>query len=142
MRLCKLPRFMGGSTGPGMEVYESSGLRIPMVSRLHQTNGYINRKQRVYRTQKCNALVGAETVLSSSGQQITMFHGGQYRAENRSLCKFRSTYRHGTVLPQKECSYQKEAMGTESPKMYCFSPCKTPTYLCGSAKYPVSWVSV
>ena len=48
------------------------------------------------------------------------------------------TYRHATAFPQKECLSQKEATGMESPKMYCSSPWKNPTYLCGSANYPVS----
>ena len=34
---------------------------------------------------KCDALVGAETVLSSAGPQTTPFHGGLYRAENGNM---------------------------------------------------------
>ena len=96
-----------------MEIYEISGLPIPMVLRLHYSNGYIKRKLRVWRAQKCNALVGAETVLSSAGPQTSSFHGEQNRVENRSLCKFN-----------------------------CFSSWKTTTYLCGSANYPASRVTV
>ena len=40
----KLPRFMGGSIEPRMEICETSGLPIPMVPRLLQSNGYIKRK--------------------------------------------------------------------------------------------------
>ena len=138
----KLPCFMGGSAGPRMEICENSGLSIPMVPCLHYSNGHIKRKLRVWRVQKCNSLLGALTVLSSAGLQSTPLHGGQYRAKNRSLCKFRSTYRHGTAFPQKECSYQKEATGMESPKMYCSSQWKNPTYMCGSANYPISWGAV
>ena len=74
----KLPRFMGGSIGPRMEMLEISGLPIPMVPRLHQSNGYIKRKLRVWRAQKCIALVGAETVLTSVGLDTTLFNLGQY----------------------------------------------------------------
>ena len=76
MRVFKLPRFMGGSIGPRMEICETSGLPIPMVPRLHQSNGYMKRKLRVWRAHKCIALVGAETVLTSAGPQTTPFHGG------------------------------------------------------------------
>ena len=72
----KLPRFMGGSIGPRMEVCESSTLPISMVPRLHQSNGYIKRKLRAWRVQKSIALVGADTVLFSAGPQTTSFYGG------------------------------------------------------------------
>ena len=52
---------------------------------LHQSNVYIKRKLRVWRAQKCNALVGAETVLTSAGQKTTPFHVGQYRAKNGNM---------------------------------------------------------
>ena len=105
MRLCKLPRFMGDSTRPGKEIFEISGLRITMAPRLHQTNGYIQRKLRVYRTQKCNALVGAETVLSSVGQQTNPFHGGKYKAENGNMRNFGHTNPHGTTFAPKQWLY-------------------------------------
>ena len=76
----KLPRFMGGRIGPEIEIFETSGLSIPMVPRLHKSIGYIKRKLRVWRTQKCIALVCAETVLISMLQETTPFHGGQYMA--------------------------------------------------------------
>ena len=81
MRGRKLLRFMGGSIGPKMEILETSGLPIPIVQRLHQSNGYIKRKLRIWRAQKCIALVSAETVLTSAGSQTTPFHGVQYLAE-------------------------------------------------------------
>ena len=71
----KLPRFMGGRIGLRMEICESLGLPIPMVPRLHQSNGYIKRKLRAWRVQKCSALVGADTVLTSSGPETTPFNG-------------------------------------------------------------------
>ena len=63
----KLPRFMGGSTWPRLEICETAGLLIPMVPRLHQSNDYIKRKLREWRAQKSNAVIGAETVFSSVG---------------------------------------------------------------------------
>ena len=36
----KLPRFMGGSIGPRMEICENPSLPIPMVPRLHHRNIY------------------------------------------------------------------------------------------------------
>ena len=72
----KVPRFIGGSTGPEMETCDSSSLLIPMVPHLHQDNGYMKRKLRVWRAQKCIALVCAETVLTSAAPKTTLFHGG------------------------------------------------------------------
>ena len=59
-----------------MEICGNLGLHIPMVPRLHQSNGYIKRKQRAWRDQKCIAHVGANTVLTSSGPETTLFMGG------------------------------------------------------------------
>ena len=67
---------MGGSKGPRMEICEISALQIPMVRRLHQSNGYIKRKLRAWRVQKCIALVGADTVLTTALKQSTPFHVG------------------------------------------------------------------
>ena len=72
----KVLRFMGGSIGPRMEICRISGLPIIMVPRLHQSNGYMKRKLRGWRVQKCITLVGADTVLTSAGQQSTPFYGG------------------------------------------------------------------
>ena len=72
----KIPRFMGVSTGARMEICENSGLPIPMVPRLHQSNGYIKRKLHVWRAQKCNTLVCVENVLTHAGPQRTMFLWG------------------------------------------------------------------
>ena len=81
LRGSKVPRFMGGSIGPRMEICETSALPIPMVPRLHQSNGYIKRKLRAWRVQKCIDLVGADTVLTTAWKQSTPFHWG-YRAQN------------------------------------------------------------
>ena len=97
-----------------MEICKTLGLQIPMVPRLHQSNGYIKRKLHVWRAEKCNALVGTETVLISAGPQTTPFHGEQYWAENGNIRKFGPTNPHGTAFAPKEWLDQKEAMGMES----------------------------
>ena len=51
MRGRKLPRVMRGSIGSRMEICGISGLPIPMVPRLHQSNGCIKRKLRAWRVQ-------------------------------------------------------------------------------------------
>ena len=71
------PRFMGSSIEPRMEIWEISRVRIPIVPCLHQSNCYIKRYLRVWIAKKCNALVGAESVLTSAGPQTNLFHGGQ-----------------------------------------------------------------
>ena len=76
LRGSKVPRLMGGSIGPRMEICENSALPIPMVPRLHQSNGYIKRKLRAWRVQKCIALVGADTVPTTAWKQSTPFNGG------------------------------------------------------------------
>ena len=76
-----------------------------MVPRLHQSNGYIKRKLRVWTAHKCNALVGEETVLSSAEPQTTLFHGGQCRAENGNMRKFGPINSHGTVFALQQWLY-------------------------------------
>ena len=72
----KLPRVIGGNIVTTMEICRSSGLPIPMLLRLHQSNGYIKKKLRAWRVQKCNALVGAGTVLTRAAPQTNRLHGG------------------------------------------------------------------
>ena len=55
--------FHGGQYRARMERCESSDLLIPMVLHLYQSNAYIKMKLRVWRAQKCIALIGAETVV-------------------------------------------------------------------------------
>ena len=86
--LYRLPHFMGGRIDPRMEICESLGLPISMVTRLHQSNGYIKRKLWVWTAKKCIDLIGAETVLTSAGQQTTPFDGWQYGAENGNTQNF------------------------------------------------------
>ena len=100
LRGSKIPRFMGGNIRPRMEICETSALPIPMVPRLHQSNGYIIRKLRALRIQKCIALVGVDTVLTTAWPQTTPFHGG-YRAQNGNMRKLGPTYPHGTALTPK-----------------------------------------
>ena len=101
----KPPRFIGGSLVLRMEIIENSGVPIPMVPRLHQGNGYIKRKLRVWRAQKYIALVGAETVLTSAGPKTTPFHGGQYRPENGNIRNLGPTNPQGTVFAPKQLLY-------------------------------------
>ena len=100
-----------------MEICEISALPIPMVPRLHQSNGYIKRNLRAWRVQKCIALVGADTVLSTALTQTTPFHGG-YRAQTGNMRKFGPTYPHGTAFAPKQWLYEKEGTGMESSKLY------------------------
>ena len=142
MRVRKIHRFMGGSEGPRMEICEISGLPIPLVPRLLQSNGYIKRKLQVRRVQKCIALVGAETVLTSAKRKTTALFWGQYRADNGNMRNFGPTYSHGTTFAPKQWLYQKKATGMESSKMYSPSWCRNSTHQCGTTNYPVSLVAV
>ena len=69
------PRVMGSSKGSTKEICEISGLPIPMVPRLHQCNGYIKRKLRAWRVQKCIALVGEDIALTSAGRKLPRVMG-------------------------------------------------------------------
>ena len=109
-----------------------------MVPCLHQSNLYIKRKLHVWRVPKCIPLVGAKTALTSAGWQATPSHVRQNRAKNGNLRKTESSFPHGTVFAPKQCLYQKEATGMESPKMHSSSRCKPRTYLCRRANYTVS----
>ena len=92
-----------------MEICETSGLPIPMVPRLHQTNGYMKRKLGEWRAQKCIAIVGADTVLTSPGPQTTPFHGGQHRSKNGNMRNFGPTNPHGTAFAPNKWLHEKEA---------------------------------
>ena len=71
-----------------------------------------------WRVQKCIALVGADTVLTSAGPQTTPFHGSKYRVHGGNLRNFGPTKPHGTAFAPMQWLYQKEATGMESSKMY------------------------
>ena len=87
LRGSKFPRFIGGSIGHGMEIFKTSALPIPMVPRSPQSNGYIKRKLRAWRVQKCIALLGADTVLTSAWKQSVPFYGGQYIGPGMEICE-------------------------------------------------------
>ena len=162
MRGRKLPLFMGGSIGPRMKICETSTLPIPMVPRLHQSNAYIKRNLRTrrvqkctaqcngfikrklpeWRVQKCIALLGADTVLTSAGPQITPCDRVMYRVHGGNLRNFGPTKPHGDAFAPMQWLYQKEATGMESSKMYCPSRCRYRTYQGGAANYPVTWGAV
>ena len=72
----KVPRFMWGRIGPKIKICGTLGLPILIVQRLHQSNGNIKRKIRAWRVQKCIALLGADTLLTSLGPQSTQFYAG------------------------------------------------------------------
>ena len=76
VRAHKLHRVMGGSIGSRMQTCGISGLPIPMVPRLLHSSGYTKRMLRAWRVQKCIALVGEDTVLTSAWPQTTPCHGG------------------------------------------------------------------
>ena len=137
MRDRKLPREMGGSIGSRMEICETSTLPSPMVPRLHQSNGYMKTKLREWRVQKCIALIGTDTVLTSAGLQTTSFHGVLYSVQNGNMRNFDPTNPHGTAFAPKQWLCQKQATGIESSKLYCPSRCRYRTYQCGAANYPV-----
>ena len=94
-----------------MEICETSALPIPMVPRFHQSNGYIKRKLRAWRVQKCIAQVGEDTVHTTAGKQSTPFHGGLYRAKNGNMRNFGPINPHGTAFAPKQCLYEKGKYG-------------------------------
>ena len=110
--------------------------------RLQHCNGYMKRKLRAWRVQKCIALVGADVAFTSAGPQTTPCHGGQYRVHQGNMRNFGPTNTHGTASAPMQWLYQKEATGIESSKMYCPSRCRCRTHQCGAANYPVSWGAV
>ena len=134
----KPSRAMGGNVGSTKEICDSSSLPIPMVPRLHQCNGYIKRKLQAWKVQKCIALVGVDTVVTSAGAQTTPSYGGQYRVQRGNMRKFEPTNTHGTASAPMQWLYQKEDTGMESSKMYFPSRCRYRDYQCGAATYHVS----
>ena len=111
--------FLGVQYRLEMEICEVSGLPIFPVLRLHQSNGYLKTKLRVWRIQKYIALVRGKAPPTCAGLQSTPFHGWQARAENGNMRNFGPSNPHGTTLAPKQWLYQKEATGMESSKMCC-----------------------
>ena len=142
VRCCKLPRVMGGSIGSMEEICETSVLPNPMVPHLHQCNGYIKRKLPAWRVQKCIALVGADTVLTSAVLQTTPCHRGQYTVHGGTFRNFRPTKPHGTAFAPNAMVISKRSYRMESSKMYCPSRCRYRTYQRGATNYSVSWEQV
>ena len=105
----KLPSFMGGSIGHRMELCGTSSLPIPMVPRLHQSNGYMKRKLRVWRVPNCIVLVGTDTVVTSAAPQTIPCHGGLYRIQKGNMRIFGHTNPHGTTFAPKKWLYEKKA---------------------------------
>ena len=70
-----------------MEICEISDLQITMVTHLHQSNGYIKRKLRALKVQKCFAIVGADNVLISAGPEATPFHLGGSIGPRKEMCE-------------------------------------------------------
>ena len=119
----KIPRYMGARVGVMMEKREIPCTPICMVQRFHQSNGYIKGKLRVWRAQKCIALVGAENPLTSSVPKNTPLYGWRYRIENENLRNFVHPNPHGTAFAPKQWLNQREATGMVSSKMYCPRRC-------------------
>ena len=82
VRARKLPMFRTLRIGPAMKFAETSSEPIAMVPCLHQGNVYMKRKLRVWRAQKCNLLVGANTAPTSTGPQTSHVSYTPYRAAN------------------------------------------------------------
>ena len=131
MRAVLIPRLEGGSIVPRTKSWVNSDGHMAMVPCLHQGNIYKKRKLRVWRSQKCIALVGAIIPLNCAGCQSTRSRGRQYRAQNGKLRKLGRTYLHGTVFAPRKYLHQNEATGMERPEMYSASRCNNPTYLSG-----------
>ena len=81
----QVPHLMGGIMGLRTESCGNSGLTFAMVSCLHQSNVYINRKLRVWRVQKFIPLVFVKTALTCAGLQTTPFDFRRYWPEKRNL---------------------------------------------------------
>ena len=81
---------------------------------LYQKEATGMESQKMHSSSRCKNRMGRHTTPS---------HVSQYRAENGNLVKSGSTFHHGTVFAPKQCLYQKEVSGMESPKMHSFSRC-------------------
>ena len=135
----KVPRLKGGAIGSKSETCVYWGGHTAMVPSFHQGNIYLKRKLRVWRVRKCILLVGAKTPLTCAGRQSTQSQGRRYKTEKGNLRILGWTYRHGIVFAPRQCTYQKEATGKESPEIHFPNRCKNHPYLYGGpSKYPVS----
>ena len=135
---CKPPHLKKASIGPRMEICGILDLPLARVPCLHQRNVYTKWKLRLWRDQKCISLISAKTSLAYAGLQTTSSQVSQYRAEKGNLRNSGSTFSHGTTFTPKQCFFQKEAAGMESPKIYSSCRCKNLNYLWGTANDPIS----
>ena len=71
VRGSKLPHLMGGSIVLGMEICETSGLPIPIVLRLHQSNGTSMESTNIYYHTRCK-----KPYLPLQGHKLFCFIGG------------------------------------------------------------------
>ena len=130
----KLPRLMYASIGPKINLRKSwSTFRHDTVFAPKQ---YLNQKEatgiqipKMHSSSRCK---------NRTGRHTTPSHVSQYRAKNGNLWNSGSTIGLGTVFALKQCLYQNEATGMESPKMHSSVRCINRTYLCRTANYPVS----
>ena len=134
----KLPRFMRGSIGRRMEICVTSGIAIPMVPRLHQSNGYMKRKLRAWRVQKFISEVGVDFVLTRAGPQTNPCHGGN-KGSRKEICENSGLQIHMVPHLHQSNGYIKRKLRAWSSKMYCPSWCRNITHQYRAANYPVSW---
>ena len=123
----KLHRVMGGNIGSRKEICENSGLPIFMVPRFNQSNGYMKRKLRAWRVQKCVSLVGAATVHTRAGPQTTPCHAEKYRVQKGNMRTFGRTNPNRTAFEPKQRLYEKEGTGKDTV-LACAGPQTTPCH--------------
>ena len=142
LRAAKLRILKHRRIWPTLEICGSSGPTIPKVPCLHHINVYIKRKLRVWGTQKCNFLIGAETVPTVTGRQTTYSQSMPYMANIGNLRQFGASNPQGTVFSPNQCLYQKEATGVGNPKMQFPNRCRNRTYGYGPPNYVFSSTAV
>ena len=152
----KLPRAIGSNIGPTMEICGSSGLPIPMLPRLHQSNRYIKRKPRAWRVQKyidikrkprawrvqkyiprvMGSNIGPrKEICEISGLPIPMAP----HLSKKEICEA-----SGLPIPMdsvftKAMVISKGSYGHEEFKNLFLGWCRYRTYQSSAANYPVSW---
>ena len=85
MRAVIIPHLEGGSIGPRTESLVNWDGPMAMVPCLHHGNIYTKRKLRVWRDQKCIALVGALIPLKCGAVRIIRLEGGSIGPRTESL---------------------------------------------------------
>ena len=93
-------------------------------------------------TQKCNFLVGAQTVPTVTGRQTTYSHAPPYMANIGNLRQFGASNPQGTVFAPNQCLYQKEATSVKNSIMQFSTRCKNRTFGYGPANYLFSCSAV